>query len=162
MEGMDRRGSWPCFCAQALGVEMGKYQQHLFNIYHVPGQQAPLDLCPWGHSAVAVPERAKNCNCTPQPRAALGQTRWELEGQRINTLVPYLLVRAWSSSFPGFPWGLVPQVPTAVPDTQHTQCWLPSLPVSPTCTPLNRFLGSPPNKPPLFSSLLPGEVNIKQ
>lgn len=105
MEGVDRRGSWPCFCAQALGVEMGKYQQHLYNIYHVPGQQAPLDLCPRGHSALAVPEPAKNCNSTPQPRAALGQTRWELEGQRINTLVPLPFGEGLVLLFPRVPLG---------------------------------------------------------
>ena len=46
----DGRGSWQCFSGQAGGAEMGKYQQHLFNIYQISVQRALLHLCPCGYS----------------------------------------------------------------------------------------------------------------
>ena len=89
---------------------MGKYQQDLFSVYQIQVQQAPLDLCPRGHSPRMVPECAETCTLSPK-----GSPWRTTEGnQRVKGKYPSSLT-LWQGHglpcFPESPWGPVLQVP---------------------------------------------------
>lgn len=97
---------------------MGKYQQHLFNIYQTSVQRTLLDLCPCGHSwfqnvLYLLPQG--------QPLA--------------NPQLPRCLLRAWSAHFPESPRADAPDA-VVRSDTHtpppHAVC-LP--PISPSSSP---------------------------
>lgn len=116
---------------------MGKYQQHLLNVYQIPVQRALLDLCPRGHSPRTVPECAETSNCTLSPKGSPWLTTEGSQG-RVKGKYPSSLT-LWQGHglprFPESPWGPVLQVPryNLIHDTRSAGC-LPS-PASPSYSP---------------------------
>lgn len=126
---------------------MGKYQQHLFNIYQISVQWAQLNLCPCGYSWFQ--------NAVPSPPTALGQQQSGVRRVRGKSPAPSLFVEGMVWPISQSPLGLVLQIPRCDLDTHfphHAVC----LPRHLTL-PWQRFLGSPLNKPLVFMSLLLGK-----